>query len=228
MNVESIVLILIFIFPGAFSKLLLSKFANCNQDRKGYVEICEYITISFFTLLLNFFYINNFTNIEMLQNNITDTISENYSLEFLLKYFTLTILSTCLVTILLWLFNRYIFEGIMSLVSGYKHQYGYSLYESMFTAQTLDFKLSETPYIEIIKDKQIIESGLVSAVNGNPNNKPEFVLKYCYEIKKFIDDDSKVKESDRIFTEYTSYCDIKNGIVIRIYDMKKYNEINKN
>lgn len=228
MTVENIIVILTFIFPGAFSKILLLKFANVQKRENSYIEICEYISVSFGVLILNFISIvvlNQMGVVELDWTNntsIRDIASTNITIGFVIKYLGLTVINTCILTSLLWVFNRYLFSKITgNKINKKTNVYGYTLWESIFHAEVIEFKLAENPLIEIFKDGELLECGRVHSINGNPNKKPEFLLYHCNEMREYLDAD---KDNEiKLFDVFSSYCDIEEKIVVKIYNMDKYN-----
>lgn len=231
MTIESAILILTFIFPGSFSKVLLSKFTNLENKKDGYIELCEYISVSFAVLLLNFLIIRilnflNFTGFKITSKTIINEIFKiNFTVGFVIKYFILTILSTIIITLLLWVFLKNVFPKITS-INGTRNIYGYTLWESIFHEEDeeIGFKLNQHPLVEVFKDGELLQVGLLESMNGNPNKDPEFLLCYSDEMKGYLENDKGLNEEEKIFSEYKSYCNIKEKIVIKVYKMDKYHQ----
>lgn len=236
MTIENLIILLTLIFPGAFCKILLSKFTNLEQKSSGYIELCEYIAISFGVLFLNLLIILYVDWFKISSFHLTAQLSLNemkdfnFTLGITVKYFILTIINTCLLTTVFWIFNKFIFPKIKCTTNKENHMYGYSVWETIFHNNKNEFDINNNPFIEIIKDGELLECGLVYTMPTNPNKQKEFYLLYSAELKEILKEDENRKDEDKIFYSYSTYCNIEEKIVIKIYEMEKYNlsQVNNN
>lgn len=230
MKLEDMIIILAFIFPGAFSKILLSTFCDVRKDSKGYIEICEYISVSFGVLILNFIAISVFnkwgwTDIKITGDTALNKMPEiNITIGFIIQYLILTVISTIVVTIILWLFIRYGLVIIKKVFNKKNYIYGDTVWQTLFYTKNLEFNIDENPLIEIIKDGEIIEIGQIQSMNEYYDGKKEFILCNCNEMKAYLENDKEreKKGNEKIFNKHISYCNLEEKIVVKVYDMKRY------
>lgn len=233
MSIENMLVIITFIFPGAFSKLLLSKFANTDIDKKSYIEICEYISLSFIVLFLNFWVVSilNQTgciNIDLSKITMKEIAEKSFTIDFVVKYLGLTLFNTIFISFIFWILNRRLYPWIKSKLTNKSYVYGYTLIESIFISNTIDINFTNDNLIEIYKDGILLECGLYHSSNGIINGKPEILLEYCDEMKMLLENDKKLNDNEKIFNDYMSYCDIKEKILIKIYNMDNYKSLLEN
>ncbi len=233
MNIEtsSVFFVMLFIFPGAFSQVLINVFwPRYNKIQKSsMIEFAEVVSFSSFIAILNFMCISIFLYITKqniyLVNDIISLFCKNI---FIIIYSIITIIETCLVT---WFIRKKGRLLSVKIVNKFNEKNGkanengtLSLWEKIFEEyEYIDLK-NNPPVISIEKDGQILSRGFLNSWPAPHTECNELILVWSAEIEEYFKSDENKPISEKIFYNIKfEYILLSEGIVIKFYNMDRYN-----
>lgn len=223
---DSILFLFLFIFPGAFSKLLQEKFfpqqRYRSSDHTGWVEISEMIVFSMVVLLSGLF---ARTFLLAHDFDVTEYVDSFSNTSFLITYISFSFLASIIYTFLFHLLNKYVIMVVINKLNQWKGRPAEGLYQTVWEElfETDGYIRKNNIVVSVEKDGHILSRGLLESYSPpqSPNN--EILLKHCCEIEAYFEDDKTLPKESKIFGKTKAeYCNLQNGYVLKFYDMEKY------
>lgn len=227
-NTDSVMFLFLFILPGAFSKLLLHRFApeRYNEDG-GKTVIMETSQVVVFSALV---FAINLAIIWLCDNRLsaTNIILNMRNEAFLLKYILLTFATTGIATYTIHSLNKTI---VLKLVNGYNKffnkpmELAYStVWENLFESSALIDFANNPQVIAIEKGGDLLTCGFLTQIPA-PNTKcNEVALSHTNAIRSYLARDEESDPNYRIFDAISyEYYNMEYDVVIKFYNMERYN-----
>ena len=231
LSTDSILFLFLFIFPGAFSKLLKNKFAPnskvVKESKSSLMETSEIVVTSVTVLLINLFILGRFCNIKIENlNQFTELTGQG---QFLIKYIEFTFVSTIGFTFLFYYFNKYPLLFLINAINKKKQRLtetqNTTLWENIFENKKIVCNSKAPIIVSIEKDGEVLSRGELSQFSPPHINCSELILENCTYIEEFFERDL-MKDFDDKFFAFTvfEYTILDQGITIKFYDNTKYVE----
>ena len=229
----NLIYFVMFLFPGGFIKLLLDKFAP-RKDKKhtNLMEASLLLSYSFLVLVVNFIVLivaDRFC-IDLINTEaVGATLFEIEDFGFIFSYVLLSFF-TCPIIALTWhFFNKLLVHRAVNKYNkktGRLHEtYGDNVFESIFNHDAFKINFNSKPVVSIEKDHHVLVRGRLHMFSGDGAENREIVVNDAEMIEQYFERDSLLDSENKIFKEtIAQYCDIENGLVIKIYDMSKFND----
>lgn len=223
---SSVFFVMLFIFPGAFSQVLINIFwpRYGKIQKSSIVEFAEVVSFSSFIAVLNFIFIYVKQDIY----SVEDIISLFYKSNFIIKYAIITIIETWSLT---WLMRKKGRTLLMNIINFFNKKNGkanedesLSLWEKIFEEyEYIDLK-NNPPVISIEKDGQILSRGFLNSWPAPNTECNELILIYSAKIEEYFKSDESKPITEKIFYNIQfEYILLREGIVIKFYNMDRYN-----
>lgn len=224
-TLEAILIAILFLIPGfLIDKMSSSFFPRTIKECGEFDKTVNCIILSIVVMFVNIIFIKiffkniNIDTIASLQNKLGE-------IDFLMTYLLLTF-CICIITTF---FNEHIFgKSILWLNNKFrkankrpKETKFPTVWDEIFENSNVNL---ENVYMTIEKDGEIITQGTLKSHSPPNFNNKELLLCYTNDIKKILEDD-KLKSKDKmLFDEIDmEYFNFETGILVKIYDMSKYN-----
>lgn len=230
LSTDSVLFFFLFVLPGAFSKLLMHKFApskNNDTSRTSLVEMAEIVVVSAIVYLINIWFlaIINKANINF---NILGHFSD---INFLKKYILITLITTTIFTAI----NYFVVKKATNKICNFynrKLNKNQELpfpttWENIFESNYIvDFSKYE-PIVSIEKNGVVISRGVLKYFSAPQIELPDFGLIKCAEIESYFKRDEEcTKDEYKIFRNtLVEYYDSKSDLLIKFYDTSEYQRI---
>lgn len=227
-NMDSIIFLFVFVFPGALSKLIKERFFPRKQyrisDSNGWVELSEMVVFSIIVLFTGLIVRAYFLTRNLDINNYFASFT---STKFLIIYIIFAFFASIVYTALFHILNKTLVPFVINFYNQWKGRPTEGLYQTIWEEifETNKYFEKKQVVVSIEKDGHILSRGFLEAYPPpqSPNN--ELLLKYCSEIEAYFKNDESLPEGSKIFDKtYIEYFDMQNGYVIKFYDMQKYND----
>lgn len=232
-STDSIMFLFLFILPGAFSKVLLYKFApkkhNDCDGKTATMELSEVIVFSALIFVINMI-------IMWIHNggfSAVNIISKMQNEAFLLRYIVLTMMVTTICTGLQHFGVSLLFNKCINLYNGVRlkpQELKFpTIWENIFESKQILDLAGQDCVVAIEKSGVVISSGKLQYYPAPHTKCNELGLIYCAEIEAYFERDRKcTKDEYKIFHEtILEYYNMEYDVLIKFYDMQKFNEIQK-
>ena len=231
----NLIYFVMFLFPGGFIKLLLDKFAP-KRDKKytSLMEASLLLSFSFLVVVVNFIILMIAYRLPP-DLIITETIGATiFSIEdfgFIFSYVLLSFITCPLIAFAWHYFNKY---PILLAVNKYNQKtgklqetHGDNVFDSIFNHNALRINFYNKPVVSVEKNHKVLVRGRLLMFSGDGTENREIVVNEAEITERYFERDSK--SETKIFEEtIAQYCDLENGLVVRIYEMSKFNDyVNK-
>lgn len=227
-DTSNVIFILLFIFPGALVQILYNRFSpKANKIKKtSIVEFSEILVASTTIMAINLFIIYVKTKVAIISVGAFSTHLK--SDEFVLKYILLTFMVTCIFAFLFHYFNKKIVTyaiNIFNKSANKAHESSNTtIWEDIFEGFEFINLNEDTPVISIEKDGALLTRGFLRKWPAANTDCNELVTNYNTEINNYFKNDEHLSDNEKIFNKVVmEYCFIETGVVIKFYDMEKYN-----
>lgn len=232
-TLEAIFIAILFLVPGFFVDIIRNKFfQKANKKCSDFENTVRAVMISLIIIFFNIIIIN-FINMIFDKDRI-DTIRQLQgkliNLKFLIGYLILTFI----VCILYSFFCEYIIGKLnLKLLNYYREKNNLSSIENSTTVWEFIFENPEIDlnnrYVTIEKDGKIITQGGIKHYSAPDYNNKELLLKHTDMIKEILEEDKTWPKDERLFDKIEiEYFHFETGILVKFYDMNKYNEYTSN
>lgn len=219
-NTDSILFLFLFIFPGAFSKVLYNRFCpKSNKIQKThYTELSEILVSSVVILLLNMITIVCLNRFGKVPTTVIGT---------LIGYILITLINTALFSFVFYFLNKY---AILFMINKYNKWSGkaeeapnQTVWETVFESKKYVDIPNNPIVVAIEKDGTLISRGLIAEYPAPQTDCNDIVLQHCSAIEKIFTEDARKPEDEKIFNMIDlEYCDFEKGVTIKFYNMEAY------
>lgn len=222
MDMNNIVFLILFIFPGVFIRMIYNRFFPIlDQEESKYFEIVHAFVISTFVLLINFGLMEIYYKFCISSwSNFTKIISNNP-----LLFLGFTIISG---SIVLFCYHQVIYKLNPFISNKFIRKPNNLAQETEFPSPWHDvfenpnFSLNDR-VVGIFKGKELITIGYLGNYSSPSVKEKEFKIIYSdWFMKQYLKDESAEKKVfDKIDAEY---YDITNDVLIKFYNSDKINK----
>lgn len=220
-SVDSIAFFLMFLYPGLFISVLNNKFIPSSQTKTKYTETVHNFIFSVVVFLGTLIIIQNgFKHLFKVKENyysINCIKLEFSNIKFLIIYITIATLLSVIVAILWYLIDKHILLHAINKWNKMHNKPPNTKYRTVWET------IFENPDIKVIGRVVSIEIGdkfIVGTINGwtppDVHNKELYIM-HSTKIQKYFDE----KYFDDIEFQY---IDLDKNMVIKFYNMDKYNQ----
>lgn len=217
------------VFSGAFSQILINRFSPKSNKicKNNIIEFSGFLVISVVIMVINFIIIYLKTGITI--NSVESFTKLLASNQFLLKYIVLTVIVTCLFSFIFHYIDKIVITYIINVFNKIANKpiesNSRTIWESIFEQFEFIDLCNNPPVISIEKDGVLLTRGFLrkwSAPNIDDN---ELVINYSTEIEEYFEYDKNKPNDKKIFYKIImEYCFFETGVVVKFYDMSKYNK----
>lgn len=225
-TMDSILFLFLFIFPGAFSKLLKERFTPKKQyrinDHNGWVELSEIVVFSMVVLFSGLIARSCFFTHNLDMNSYFESFT---STKFFIAYIVFAFLASMIYTFLFHKLNKAVVPFVINRYNQWKGRPVEGLYQTIWEEvfETDKYSTQKGVVVSIEKDGHVLSRGFLEAYPPPQSPNSEILLKYCCEVEAYFENDKRLPEEGKIFGKTNlEYCDLQNGFVIKFYDMAKY------
>ena len=226
-----------FLFPGGFIKLLLDKFApKRDKNYTSLMEAALLLSYSFLVLIVNFiiFMLGCLLPIDIINMDaIGAAVFDIEGFGFIFIYVLVSFITCPLISYAWHYINKHTVRWAVNKYNEAKGKlqeaHGDNVFESIFNNDVFDIDFNKEPVISVEKDYKMLIRGRLCMFSGDGAKNREIVVREAEVIESYFARDSmELKNfpgSENIIFKETiaQYCDIENGLVIKIYDMSKFN-----
>lgn len=227
-NMDSIIFLFVFVFPGALSKLIKERFFPKKQyrisDSNGWVELSEMVVFSIIVLFTGLIVRAYFLTHDWDINNYFTSFTSS---KFLIIYIIFASFASFVYTFLFNKLNKNVLLVIINRYNRWKGRPTEGLYQTIWEEifETNKYLKKKPVVVSIEKDGHILSRGFLESYPPPQSPSNELLLRYCSEIETFFKKDESLPAESKIFAKtYIEYFDMQNGYVIKFYDMQKYND----
>lgn len=227
-NMDSILFLFLFVFPGALSKLMKERFIPKKQyrigDSNGWVELSEMVVFSIVVLFSGLIARACFLTHDLNINNYFESFTNT---KFLVVYIVFASLVSIAYTFLFHKLNKAVVPFVINRYNQWKGRPVEGLYQTIWEEvfETDKYSTQKGVVVSIEKDGHVLSRGFLEAYPPPQSPNSEILLKYCCEVEAYFENDKRLPEEGKIFGKTNlEYCDLQNGFVIKFYDMAKYQD----
>lgn len=222
---ESIVSLIIFVFPGIFITLLYKEYLPTSKNEPSdYEKAVIAFIYSFAVLVLNILIMKYVFSINI--TVVSEIIGKFENIGFFLKYVFLTFANSLIFAVGWYYVSKYIVLGTYNIFRfrkklPLKTRYS-TVWDEIFENPDIDMN---DAYVVIEKDGVLITQGLIALYSPIESKEKELKLICTDAFKNYLENDKNLPEEEKIFNDIEfEYFNLEKGILVKFYNNAKLKE----